>query len=88
MNGRNQPCQCGSGIKSKRCCETPAKQAARKQAENEAFRAAILKQREEFLEKNKNLTKTLPINRRRLSSFAAMVPLMLAMGMHDRIGRI
>ena len=31
MNDRNQPCACGSGIKTKKCCNSPAAHARRRE---------------------------------------------------------
>jgi hypothetical protein len=55
MNNRNQPCECGSGKKTKRCCQSPETLAKRaeevKAARLEAYRARqeqLQKEREEY----------------------------------------
>jgi hypothetical protein len=52
MNNRNQPCACGSGSKTKRCCQSPEAQAKRA-AEAKAARLEAYRARQEQLRKER-----------------------------------
>jgi len=52
MNNRNQPCECGSGKKTKRCCQSPEAHAKRAE-EAKAARLAAYQARQEQLQKDR-----------------------------------
>lgn len=58
MNNRNNPCACGSGKKTKRCCGDEAKLCIQRRCEREAKYWDFLARRQRFIEE---FMKTMPV---------------------------
>ena len=63
---RNKPCVCGSGIKSKRCCDTAEKRTAAKVAYEEAQQKARYERQAQLLAESKHLAERGYVRRPRM----------------------
>ena len=62
MNNRNQPCECGSGKKSKGCCQSEAEKSKRYHEETARMLARMQEQREQRAREQSDYHKKDPEN--------------------------